>query len=113
MAWASVILLFITGIMNLALRPVPVTPGALLSGDAFDASEVGQDIATWLPWKLILVAIMIALMAFHDIASIRAARNYEGSKDAAPGNRAGSMAAAVATLVALAVLYVSVRLVRG
>jgi hypothetical protein len=56
---------------------------------------------------------MIALMAFHDITSIRAARNYEGSKDAAPGNRAGSMAAAVATLVALAVLYVSVRLVRG
>jgi uncharacterized membrane protein len=112
-AWVSVLLLFLTGITNLALRPVSITPGELLSGDAFDASEVGQDIATWLPWKLILVTIMIALMAFHDITSIRAASNFEGPKTAAPGNRAGSMAAAVATLVALAVLYVSVRLVRG
>ena len=60
-----------------------------------------------------LVALMIALMLFHDITSIRAARNYTGPAGAAPGNRAGSMAAALATLVAIAVLYVSVRLVRG
>ncbi len=113
LAWISVVLLFITGVLNLGLRPVPITPGQLLRGDAFDAREVGQDIATWLPWKLVLVFIMIALMAFHDITSIRAARRFEGSQDSAPGNRAGSMAAAVATLVALAVLYVSVRLVRG
>jgi hypothetical protein len=60
-----------------------------------------------------LVAVMVALMAFHDITSIRAAKEYKGSPAAAPGNRAGSTAAAIATLVAIAVLYVSVRLVRG
>lgn len=113
LAWLSVALLFITGVMNLALRPAPVTPIELLRGDAFDPRMVGQDIATWLPWKLALVVIMIGLMAFHDVTSIRAARRFEGSADSAPGNRAGSMAAALATLIALAVLYVSVRLVRG
>ena len=60
-----------------------------------------------------LVAVMIGLMLFHDITSMRAAKRYAGSPDDAPGNRAGSRAAALATLVALAVLYVSVRLVRG
>jgi hypothetical protein len=60
-----------------------------------------------------LVIVMIGLMLYHDLTSINAARQYEGAKDRAPGNRGGSMAAAMATLVALAVLYVSVRLVRG
>ena len=60
-----------------------------------------------------LVLVMIGLMAFHDITSIRAAKRYEGSPHVAPGNRAGSRAAALATLVAILVLYVSVRLVRG
>jgi hypothetical protein len=60
-----------------------------------------------------LVAVMIALMLFHDITSIRAAKQYDGSPSSAPGNRAGSSAAALATLIAIAILYVSVRLVRG
>jgi len=57
--------------------------------------------------------VMIALMAFHDITSIRAAKRHEGSPDSAPGNRMGSRAAALATLIAIFILYVSVRLVRG
>ena len=72
-----------------------------------------EPIATWLPWKLILIAVMIALMLYHDITSTRAARQHEGDAESAPGNRGGSMAAALATLLAIAILYVSVRLVRG
>jgi len=79
----------------------------------FNPEKVERLIAMWLPWKLLLVVSMIALMAFHDITSMRAAKRYEGDLDAAPGNRAGSRAAALATLIAIAVLYVSVRLVRG
>lgn len=111
--WGSILILIITGLGNLLLRYSPVTVGELLSGEAFDAQKGDTLVATWLPMKLLLVGVMIALMAFHDITSIRSARRYEGSRDKAPGNRAGSMAAALATLIALAVLYVSVRLVRG
>jgi len=59
------------------------------------------------------VIVMAGLMAFHDINSIRAAKSYAGSPEGAPGNRMGSRAAALATLVAIVILYVSVRLVRG
>jgi uncharacterized membrane protein len=111
--WGSIVVLALTGLGNLMLRYSPITLGQLLNGEAFDPQKGDSLIATWLPMKLLLVGVMIALMAFHDITSLRAARRYEGSPDKAPGNRAGSMAAALATLLAIAVLYVSVRLVRG
>jgi putative copper resistance protein D len=111
--WGSIVVLVITGLGNLLLRLSPISLGQLFSGAAFDPEQVDRFIATWLPWKLALVAIMVALMLFHDVTSVRAARRHEGSPDRAPGSRAGSRAAALATLVALAVLYVSVRLVRG
>ena len=111
--WGSIIVLILTGLGNLMLRYSPITLRELFSGDAFDPQKGDTLIATWLPMKLLLVGVMIALMAFHDITSIRAAKKYEGPPDRAPGNRAGSMAAAIATLIAIAVLYVSVRLVRG
>ena len=111
--WGSIIVLFLTGIGNLALRYSPISIGQIFNGDVFDPNKVERLIAIWLPWKLMLVALMIGLMLFHDITSLRAARKNEGSPDSAPGNRAGSMAAALATLIAIAVLYVSVRLVRG
>jgi hypothetical protein len=60
-----------------------------------------------------LIVVMVALMAYHDLTSIQAAKQYEGSRDRSPGRRAGTTAAAAATLVTLLVLYVSVRLVRG
>jgi len=111
--WSSIVILFVTGLGNLILRLSPIHLRQLFNGEAFDANKVDGFIAVWLPWKLALVVIMIALMAFHDVTSIRAARRHEGSADTAPGSRAGSMAAAWATLIAIAVLYVSVRLVRG
>jgi uncharacterized membrane protein len=111
--WGSVIVLIITGIGNLLLRLTPIKASQILNGDMFNPEKVERLIAIWLPWKLMLVILMIGLMAFHDITSIRAARRSEGSPDGAPGSRAGSRAAALATLVAILVLYVSVRLVRG
>lgn len=111
--WGSIIALVITGLTNLMLRYSPIYPTQLLNGEAFDADKVDRLIATWLPWKLALVFTMIALMLYHDITSMRAARRHQEMGDAAPGNRGGSRAAALATLLAIAVLYVSVRLVRG
>jgi uncharacterized membrane protein len=111
--WAAIIVLIITGLGNLLLRPSPVRLYQLVNGEAFDPQRVYEPIATWLPWKLILIAVMIALMLYHDITSTRAARQHEGDAESAPGNRGGSMAAALATLLAIAILYISVRLVRG
>jgi putative copper resistance protein D len=111
--WGAIVVLIITGLGNLLLRPSPVRLNQLLNGEAFDPQRVYEPIATWLPWKLILIAVMVALMIYHDITSTRAARRHDGSAEAAPGNRGGSMAAALATLLAIAILYVSVRLVRG
>ena len=111
--WGSIAVLFITGLGNLTLRLSPIRFSQILNGDLFNPEKVEQLIAIWLPWKLMLVIAMIGLMAFHDITSIQAAKRYEGSRDAAPGNRMGSRAAALATLLAIAILYVSVRMVRG
>ena len=112
-AWGSIVVSIVTGIGNLVLRLTPIKLSQIFSGEVFDPAKVESLIAIWLPWKLLLVIVMIGLMAFHDITTIRAAKRYEGSPDAAPGNRMGSRAAALATLVAILVLYVSVRLVRG
>ena len=111
--WAAIIVLIVTGLGNLLLRPSPVRLYQLVNGEAFDPQRVYEPIATWLPWKLILIAVMIALMLYHDITSTRAVRQHEGDAESAPGNRGGSMAAALATLLAIAILYISVRLVRG
>jgi len=111
--WVSIVLLVITGIGNLVWRYTPVKLGQIFNGELFDSNKVEPLLATWLPWKLLLIVVMIALMLFHDITSIRAAKQHAGDRDSAPGSRAGSRAAALATLLAIAVLYVSVRLVRG
>ena len=112
-AWGSIVVSILTGIGNLVLRLTPIKLSQIFNGEVFDPEKVERLIAIWLPWKLMLVIVMIGLMAFHDITSMRAARRYEGSPDSAPGNRAGSRAAALATLVAILVLYASVRLVHG
>ncbi|HEY7546046.1 MAG TPA: CopD family protein, partial [Blastocatellia bacterium] len=112
LAWSAMVILILTGLGNLWLRPAPISPGQLFSGEAFDARKVDPFIAEWLPWKLALVFIVIVLMFYHDFTSIRAAQESD-SPDSASGRRSGSMAAAVATLLSIAVLYLSVRLVRG
>jgi len=111
--WGSLAVLLITGIGNLLLRLTPIPLSQILNGDVFDPAKVERLIAIWLPWKLLLVVLVIGLMVYHDITSIQAAKRYDGSPDRAPGNRMGSRAAALATLLSILLLYVSVRLVRG
>jgi putative copper resistance protein D len=112
-AWTSLVILVLTGLGNLTLRISPIRLGQIFNGDVFDPAKVERLIAIWLPWKLMLVLVMTGLMLFHDVTSIRAAKKYEGSPEVAPGNRAGTTAAALAALLAILVVYVSVRLVRG
>jgi putative copper resistance protein D len=102
--WTSVALLAITGVYNAMQRYALDSIGGL-----FDKQRVGF----WLPRKLEFFVLMVLLVLFHDIMSMRAAKQSKGSPDAAPGNRLGSIAAAIATLLALVVLYCSVRIVRG
>lgn len=101
--WASVVLLIVTGYYN-ATQRYALESGAGL----FDKTRVGF----WLPRKLEFFVLMVLLVLFHDIMSIRAAKQ-SGYRDSAAGNRLGSIAAAIATLLALVVLYCSVRIVRG
>jgi uncharacterized membrane protein len=112
-AWGSIVVLVVTGLGNLTLRLSPIKFSQIFNGELFDPNKVEQLIAIWFPWKLMLVVVMIGLMAFHDITSVQTAKRFEGSRDSAPGSRMGSRAAALATLVAILVLYVSVRMVRG
>jgi uncharacterized membrane protein len=111
--WASIVILLLTGIGNLYLRVSPIGIEQLFNGEAFDPARVDGFIAKWLGWKLLFVVLMIALMLYHDITSLAAARQHQGKSGNPPHNRAGSIAAALATLLAVAILYISVRLVRG
>lgn len=101
--WTSVVLLIITGFYNAYQRYAISNPGEM-----FNRERVG----VWLPRKLEIFTLMVLLMLFHDITSTRAARKSAGSPDTAPGNKLGSIAAAVALLLSLAVLYCAVRIVR-
>jgi len=112
-AWSAMVILFLTGLGNLTLRISPIRIGQIFSGEVFDPAKVETLIAVWLPWKLLLVVTMVGLMLYHDLTSIRAARKAEGDPGSAPGHAPGTTAAAIATLIAIAILYVSVRLVRG
>jgi uncharacterized membrane protein len=111
--WVSIVILFLTGLGNLLLRLSPIRLEQLVNGEAFDPTKVDGFIARWLAWKLLLVFLMIALMLYHDITSLAAAKQHEGKSGNPPHNRAGSIAAALATLLAILVVYISVRLVRG
>src|SRR5215471_5928365 len=64
--WGSIAVLVLTGLGNLTLRYSPIRLSQLFNGEAFDPSKVDGFIAIWLPWKLMLFVVMIALMLFHD-----------------------------------------------
>ncbi|MBI4470004.1 MAG: hypothetical protein HY650_11860 [Acidobacteria bacterium] len=111
--WGALTLAVLTGIAGLALRLSTVRMGQLLNGEAFDPDKMNASVVAWLPWKLFLVASMVLLMLLHDVLSLRAAQSLQVSCGSDPRSRIGTIAASMATLVALAVLYVSVRLAHG
>lgn len=104
--WTSIVLLVTTGLFNATQRY-----GLESVGQVFGELRHNKDLLP-LRHKLELFVVMVILMLIHDITSIRSAKRYDG-RDSAPGNRLGSIAAAIATLLAIGILYFSVRLVRG
>jgi uncharacterized membrane protein len=103
--WTSIILLVVSGLFNATQRY-----GLESAGQIFSALK-REDLSP-LRHKLELFVVMVILMLIHDITSISAAKKYE-NRDSAPGNTLGSIAAAIATLLAIGILYFSVRIVRG
>jgi len=63
-AWGSMGVLILTGVGNLVLRLTPIKFSQILNGDLFNPDKVERLIAIWLPWKLMLVVVMIGLMRF-------------------------------------------------
>ena len=113
MGWSALAVAVLTGLGNLSLRLSPIRLAQLINGEAFDPNKAAASIAVWLPWKLFLVVSMILLMLLHDLMSLRASRFHQDPSSSDTRSRIGTAAAGIATLVALAVLYVSVRLVSG
>ena len=105
--WTSVVLLVVTGLINVTHYYPRDSFGESLSALFSPGGNF------WLRRKLEVFVLMVLLVLFHDILSLRAAKQSEGPRESAPGNKLGSIAAAIATLLALVVLYCSVRLVRG
>lgn len=106
--WLSVGVLVITGLLNLAYR----VPLAVLAEPLFWLSDFGKLLAL----KLGLVTLMLATSVAHDVLGARASAAALQSPGA-PSTRALRSAAsrlgrAVAVL-ALAILFVAVLLVRG
>ncbi len=108
--WAAIGILFLTGFFNFYNR---ITSFQTSGNTETDNPAAINHFMMWLGIKLGLIIVMIGLMLFHDITSLRDAKRHEGKAGSAPHNRAGSMAAALATLLAIIILYISVRLVRG
>jgi putative copper export protein len=106
--WATVGLLIVTGVGNLLLR----MPGSILLHAEFWQSYFGKLLAL----KLALVAGMVAVSVAHDLIGARATALATAQPGSAPAmalrNRASRLGRLVA-LLALAILFVAVLLVRG
>ena len=108
--WASLALLVVTGIGNLALRGIALSD--LSSGAAFRGSA-GHALAC----KLILVAVMLAISGFHDFrwgpAAVRAMEADPGSPAAERGRRLAGRIGRFVFLLGLLIVGAAVIFVRG
>lgn len=110
-AWACIGLLISTGVLNLAYRGVSWE--SVLTGQLWQ-SPFGQILA----WKLTLVALLVALSAWHDFflgpRSTQLARAPNGEDQLRVRlRRRAAWVGRVNALLALAVLAAAVMLVRG
>ena len=106
--WTAIVILAGTGLINIFNRMDMIK--AATQGDSSPAIAAFMKL---LGIKLTMVLVMIALMIYHDITSLRDARRSAESGAPTPHNRSGSIAAAIATLLAVIILYISVTIVRG
>jgi len=110
MGWATLLVLVVTGVTNAALR---AGSAAGLADSAWWATPFGRLLAA----KLALVAIVLGLSAVHDfVVGPRAGRLMLEAPDR-PGTARWRMAARwmgrINLLLALAIVALAVRLVRG
>lgn len=108
--WASLGILLITGLSNLALKGIP--PTALLDGSAF-AGRIGQALAV----KLALVGAILLIGSVHDfILGPRAAAAIlaaPGSPEAVRARKVASWMGRVNLLLGLGVVLAAVAVTRG
>jgi len=110
--WACIVLLVVTGVVNLAYRGV--TWESVATGSLWQ-SPFGQVLA----WKLAMVAAMVAVSAWHDFvlgpASTRLARDARPEDEPAREalRRRAAWVGRANAVLALGVLAAAVMLVRG
>ena len=106
--WIAVTVLVTTGVLNLRFRGW--LDWAVLGNAAFWRSRPGTSLA----WKLAAVVFMLVTEAVHDfLHGPRASRAEPGSPEALRYRRQAAWLARINSVVALVLVYVSVRLARG
>lgn len=106
--WAAIVVLLVTGFLNLHFRGV--LRWDVLSDAGFWATPYGRALA----WKLATVTVMLTIQAVHDfIHGPSASRSVPGSEEALRFRRKAALLARVNALVGLVLVYAAVRLARG
>ena len=105
--WAAIGILVVTGVLNLHFR------GWLSS--AFASSEFwGTTAGRSLAVKLVAVATMIGISAFHDfVHGPRASRATQGTPEAIAARRTAMLLARINAIVGVIVVLAAVRLARS
>ena len=113
--WVCLVALLVTGVFNLKNRGFSWE--TIASGDIFTETDTFGHI---LAGKLLLVALVLAVSAFHDFrlgpASIQAARSRDAGGDPARAEtlrRRASLLGRLNALLALVIVFLAVALVRG
>jgi uncharacterized membrane protein len=104
--WASLAVLFVTGAYNLLAR---WTDWHGLVDAHFWSSQFGTTLAA----KLTLVVLIVVTTVAHDVWGTRAVARMEAAGASERARRTASWLGRVTTLLALAVVFLAIALVRG
>ena len=108
LGWVAIIILLITGVMNLSFRGL-LGP-ALLGGGDFWLTPFGKILA----WKLGLVSVMITLAAIHDFwLGPLSGKLPAGSAEQRRVRRSVAWMGRTNAILGVLLVYVATRLVRG
>lgn len=106
--WAAIVVLVVTGVLNLWFRGLLDTE--VLGDPVFWASRYGRALA----WKLVAVAVMLGLQGTHDfVLGPAASRATPGSPESARLRRWAALSARITAAVGVVVVIAAVRLARG
>jgi uncharacterized membrane protein len=106
--WASIIVLLVTGTLNLHYRSV--LSWSVLGSGSFWATSYGSALAV----KLIAVLLMVGISAVHDFRhGPRAGRLRPGSPEALRARRLAAWLARINALLGIILVFAAVRLARG